>query len=159
MTPPEVEAIHEEIRAILSARRALASTLGRLTNDTQNTPQEALKGLVTDLKSLVASGLCTLPAFDLLLRISPEDAIEVLEWRYVSEDVDPDRRSGGYEFDLSAMFTEIVDALGAQHLIGLIRSYVISQKRLDDPRVTRALMEALDLESPEELASALRQNS
>jgi hypothetical protein len=139
------ERVAEAARAAMDAVRALNESLAQ-ANQGPRIDAAAAPTVVSALVALVERGLCTLNAFELLLKLSPAAAIDVLLRRYLGEHVDPDTRAGGYEADLSVMLSDMVEILGAPAVEALIDGEQIAPAKLRDRRVLAALADALDVE-------------
>jgi hypothetical protein len=99
------------------------------------------------LVSLIQRRIYIVPAFEALVKIDITAAREVLLSRYLGRNVDPDRKFGGYVFELTAMLGELHQAGGQEALRDLIDQAALSPARLADQRVIEAFSEALEIEA------------
>jgi len=126
----------------------LRTMLSETSNDS-TLEADCKEELVPVLQRLIELELLAPQAFELLLKVQPEAAIEILLRRYLGPDVDPDTRFGGFQFNLSLMLTDFADMLGSEALKRLVRTGNIAANKLQDARVKAAFAEALDLEDEE----------
>jgi hypothetical protein len=108
------------------------------------------------LVRLIERRIYAVPAFGALARIDITAAREVLLSRYLGRGVDPDRKFGGYVFELASMLDELLQAGGQEALMDLIDRPSFSPERLTDRRVIEAFSEALEI-GPLGIAEWIRQ--
>jgi hypothetical protein len=108
------------------------------------------------LVRLIERRIYAVPAFGALARIDITAARDVLLSRYLGRVVDPDRKFGGYAFELAAMLDELCQAGGHEALMDLIDQPDFSPERLTDQRVIEAFSEALEIE-PSRVPEWIRQ--
>lgn len=101
------------------------------------------------LKTLIVSRIYPINAFGLLVAADPLGAMEMLLSRYVGRGVDPDRKFGGYVFELSSMLTDLVESQGESRLRQLLEHPSFNKALLTDERVISSIGEALGMERPE----------
>ncbi len=82
----------------------------------------------------------------MLVTLSPESAIEMLLARYLGKSVDPDRKFGGFEFELDSMLDDLCKIAGKDQLSILIQNENFAPSSLEDARVRRSSAEALELD-------------
>ena len=102
------------------------------------------------LEELILKRIEVLNLFELLLKIDPGRAKNILVRRYLGESVSPDTKFGGFEFELSTMLDDYNEILGEKALVDLINHPEIEIRRLKDTRVLRSLTEALDFNDENE---------
>ena len=100
------------------------------------------------LQELVRRRIYPINAFELLARADREAAIDTLLSRYVGVHVDPDRKFGGYSFELESMIEDLVNVHGDAALRELIARPQFEAARLRDHRVQAALCQALEIDEP-----------
>jgi hypothetical protein len=108
------------------------------------------------LVRLIERRIYAVPAFVALARIDITAARDVLLSRYLGRAVDPDRKFGGYAFELAAMLDELRQAGGEEALMDLIDQPDFSPERLTDQRVVEAFSEALEI-GPSRVPEWIRQ--
>jgi hypothetical protein len=108
------------------------------------------------LVRLIERRIYAVPAFGALARIDITAARDVLLSRYLGRVVDPDRKFGGYAFELATMLDELRQAGGQEALTDLIDQPDFSSERLTDRRVIEAFSEALEME-PSRVPEWIRQ--
>jgi hypothetical protein len=101
---------------------------------------------VTLLRELIIQRIYPENAFNLLVYIDKNAAIEILLSRYVGKFVDPDTKFGGYETELELMLDDLREVCGIEQIVRLVRHPQFAIDRIADPRVQRALGEALDID-------------
>ena len=107
--------------------------------------QNATPDDVATLVELIKKRIQPVNAFDLLARIDISVASDVLYSRYLSDDVCPDSKFGGFLFELSGMLDSIVEASGRDKLLEVVKGRDCGNARLKDPRVVEAFTDALDI--------------
>jgi hypothetical protein len=105
---------------------------------------------------LIERRVYAVPAFGALAKVDITAARDVLLSRYLGRGVDPDRKFGGYVFELASMLDELRQAGGPEALMDLIDQPDFSPERLADRRFVEAFSEALEIE-PEEVPEWIRQ--
>ena len=110
------------------------------------------------LEKLIISRIQIANFFEILLRIDPIRAKNILIDRYLGESVSPDRKYGGFEFELSLMLDDYIEILGKKELIELINHPEVKLERLKDPRVINSLIEALDFDDQGECMTWINNN-
>ena len=108
------------------------------------------------LVNLIERRIYAVPAFVALARIDITAARDVLLSRYLGRAVDPDRKFGGYLFELAAMLVVLCQAGGQAALLDLIDRPDFSPERLTDQRVVEAFSEALEI-GPSQVPEWIRQ--
>ena len=106
------------------------------------------------LCELITRRIYPVNAFELLARIDLNAAFRVLLDLYVSSQVNPDRKFGGYYFELSIMLDDLKEIGGEQALRRLLALDRFDRRKLADHRVVDAFSEALEIE-PEEFQTWL----
>jgi hypothetical protein len=108
------------------------------------------------LVRLIERRIYPVPAFGALARIDITAARDVLLSRYLGRAVDPDRKFGGYAFELAAMLDELSQAGGQEALMDLIDQPDFSPEGLADQRVVEAFSDALEI-GPSRVPEWIRQ--
>ena len=145
MSPDDrVEALRSAGRNALEAQDALLAAW----RDLKPEDVASLAGApdVGLLVRLVERRIYAVPAFGALARIDITAARDVLLSRYLGRAVDPDRKFGGYAFELTAMLDDLRQAGGQEALTDLIDQPDFLPERLTDQRVIEAFSEALEIE-------------
>lgn len=115
---------------------------GLQESDIANATQEDVRLL----ESLIIGRIYSINAFDLLVKINPDAAIDVLLSRYLGRGVDPDRKFGGFEFELLSMLDDLLEVGGARRIAQLVSHTSFSTDRVEDLRVRRVFGEILQME-------------
>jgi len=137
------------IRQVLDAVTALQARFRSGVSGHEALPDAEREALGGELERLILLGIEVLNAFELLVRIDPARAVELLLRRYLGRGVSPDTKFGGYEFELSTMVDDLVEIQGEGALAELVASERFDPGKLDDPRVLRSFSEALSCEPDE----------
>lgn len=98
---------------------------------------EATTDDVAILRSMIITRIYPINAFGLLVKIDQDAAIEVLLSRYLGIAVDPDRKFGGFEFELESMLDDLLESGGVQRISQLVSHSEFSMERIEDLRVLR----------------------
>jgi hypothetical protein len=106
------------------------------------------------LKSLILRRIYPVNAFEVLVSLSPESAIEMLLARYLGKSVDPDKKFGGFEFELESMLDDLCRIAGKEQIANMLNNEQFSIASLDDSRVRRILAEVLELDESQVFAWA-----
>lgn len=141
--PNSIDTLRDAIAAALSAQDDLLEVWQRIDPTSlaaMNTP-----GDIEKLTQLIIRRIYPLQAFEALARIEPSAATDMLLSRYLGVGVDPDRKFGGYSFELEAMLDDLREIAGEKALIGLVRHQQFAKDRLKDRRVLDAFAEALNI--------------
>lgn len=141
--------LHHNIQKTLEALSALKSALEEASTSRISVTKDEHTALCADLENLLLLRIEVLSAFELLVRLNPERAQAILLRRYLGRGVSPDRKFGGYEFELSTMLDDLVEIAGKNSLVGIVRSNLFDPEKLEDPRVVQSLAGALDCEPDE----------
>jgi hypothetical protein len=112
--------------------------------------------LVDRLEPLFLKRILLTETFSIVARLDAARAVALLLRRYVGRGVSGDRKFGGYEFELSVLFNELVAVGGRELLRQLARDPAFDPEKLSDARVLRALEDALDLDDLDEVHEWLR---
>jgi len=137
-------ALREAASLALRAQDALLDAWRRTPPDPL--PADAGPDDVRLLRDLIIRRIYPLPAFGALVRIDPTAAVEVLLSRYVGRGVDPDRKFGGYAFELSGMLGDLAEACGEKALRDLLSHPEFNGRLLADRRFVESLAYTLDIE-------------
>lgn len=103
------------------------------------------------LKNLILRRIYPVNAFEMLASLSPESAVDMLLARYLGTSVDPDKKFGGFEFELESMLGDLCRIGGKEQISTMINKENFSVSSLKDPRVRRVLAEVLELEEDQVL--------
>ena len=140
MAKRSIEELRTAVRgALLSHDRLLAAWKGV---DDQTRETFASEG-VELLKQLFIARIYPVNAFAVLVKANLPAAIELLLRRYLGQGVDPDRKFGGYAFELSSMLYDLHEAHGEAGLQELIQNPRIRQALAANKRAAGAFAEAL----------------
>jgi hypothetical protein len=115
--------------------------------------------LVPVLVELIVRRIDIANPFELLIKISPDDALAILERRYLGEYVSPYRKFGGYYFELSLILSDYLEIRGKDCFISEILLNDKFKSKLSDSNAVAAICDALDMDSEAELASFIRKES
>ncbi|MCB9746248.1 MAG: hypothetical protein H6741_04615 [Alphaproteobacteria bacterium] len=140
-----VQALHEALRSASEEER----WEDRLTDEAERAELTAV------LRELVKKRIEVLPAFELLVRLSPHAAVEIVLDKYLGQ-VSPDGKYGGYEFELASLLNDLLD-FSPRSLVDLVQSPRLDPLKLSDARVIRSFMQAFDFDGEEELERWLRE--
>ena len=144
MDESRTESAMEKLRrAGIEALRSHAVLLGAWRGLQESDVAEATENDVSILRELIVTRIYPVNAFGLLVRIDPDAAIEVLLSRYLGMGVDPDRKFGGFEFELETMLDDLREVCGTQKLAQLVKHARFSIELVDDLRVRRVFGEIL----------------
>jgi hypothetical protein len=108
-------------------------------------PKVASRDDVPLLCELIKLRILPANAFGLLVRLDLEAAVEMLLRRYVGEGVDPDRKYGGFEYELSCMLRDLVEVRGPSQLRKLLTHPEFNSRLFADDRLLTSISEALDI--------------
>jgi hypothetical protein len=89
------------------------------------------------LKDLVFLRVCTLRAFELLLRRAPGEAMEVMKNRYLSQDLS--HHAHDPVADLEVMFDDVKEILGEAEFENLLNCPEFLDENKNNPRVRVAI--------------------
>ena len=139
-----LQALREASLLALQAQDALLAAWRR-------TPLDALLQAagpddVRLFRELVVRRIYPLNAFEALVRINPTAVVEVLLSRYVGSGVDPDRKFGGYSFELSGMLGDLAEVCGESALGDLVAHPRFNPRLFADRRFVESLADALSVE-------------
>lgn len=130
------------------AERRIGELLKYIRDNIEQT--SGLDGRVEEvLVRLIKAGVWRALSFDILVKTNTSVALGAIRDSLLCKEIDPDRKTGGYEADLGIILGDIVDFLGEEKLISFIRSCQLKEDRLKDPRMIRAIGVALDIDQHE----------
>ena len=95
------------------------------------------------LRELIFRKIYPINAFDLLVQLDREAAVNALLSAYLGSEVDPDSGFGGFQFDMNSMLSDLVASGGDTALGNLIAHPDFNRRMLSDPRFITACCEAL----------------
>jgi hypothetical protein len=124
--------------------------------DLRNFTSIGSDSLIPILIELIIKRIDVVHAFELLTIISHNDALKVLERRYLGDGVSPYTKYGGYQFELSLMLSDYLEIRGTECFKTEILLNSKFKSKLSDSNVVEAMCEALDVESETELKSLIR---
>jgi hypothetical protein len=112
--------------------------------------------LIPILMELIVRRIEIVNSFELLTKISPDEALKVLERRYLGKNVSPYRKFGGFQNELSLMLSDYLEIRGTECFKTEILLNPKFKSKFSDPNVIEAMCDALDVESETELESFIR---
>jgi hypothetical protein len=130
------------IRTALKAQDELSEAWRQQRNegDIPNTPAN-----IDLLKQLIKQRIHPLNAFEHLARMDREEAIQMLITCYLLKGASPDRKFGGYVFELSTMLDDLKEFHGEAALRDLVRHSLITPTLKSDRRIAESFAEAMDI--------------
>lgn len=139
--------LRQSAAAALDANGALSSTCRHILSSGLHS--DLAQEDIDILKKLIISRVCSIDAFELLVKIDRTASIEMLIRRYLGIGVDPDKKYGGYQFELENMLSDFVTTWGDTALCELFTHHDFDQFRFTDLRVQASIAEALNVEVSE----------
>lgn len=98
------------------------------------------------LQELIFRKIYPINAFELLVQLDREAAVNALLSAYLGSAVDPDSGFGGFQFDMNSMLSDLVTVGGDAALESLIAHADFNRRMLSDTRFITACCEALQIE-------------
>ena len=147
----------EVAKSVLEAVDLLSEEMGHAQSEPLDArPSSADQNeLISLLEQLIIRRIQVTMAFELLAHLDPIKATSLVLRRYLGENVNPDRKYGGYESELDSILGDLA-LVGVEHLTRLVRSPKFDCSKARDQRVVRSFCNALQLESEEELKTWLK---
>jgi hypothetical protein len=140
------------IEGLRSAARQALEAQDQLLNAWRSLDSSDLDSLCEQddlelLKQLILRRIYPVNAFAVLARVDKYAAIDVLISLYLGDSVDPDRKFGGYTFELSSILDDLREIHGETALRELIDHPKFNKIRLSDSRVIEAFSDSLDIDA------------
>jgi hypothetical protein len=110
-------------------------------------PNVASRDDVPLLCELIKYRILPANAFGLLVRLDLEAAVEMLLRRYIGESVDPDRKFGGFQYELTCMLIDLVEVRGQSQLRSLLTHPEFNSQLFADDRLLTSISEAMDIDT------------
>lgn len=109
------------------------------------------------LKEMIIKRIEIANCFELLVRLDFNEALDVLESRYLGDTVCLYTKFGGIQNELALMLSDYLEIRGEDSFMEeIIKKYLLSEK-MNDPKVISAFCEALDIDETNEFKKILNQ--
>lgn len=131
----------------LKINESIYSFWNEFTDLSVNTcSKEVIEATIVLLKEMILKRIEVVNCFELLIRLNVDEALDILESRYLGNKVCLYTKFGGVQNELGLMLSDYVEIRGENSFLNEVLQRYLSSEKLNDPRVISAFCEALDLE-------------
>jgi len=146
----------EQMRRFIQAARRATDASSELQELWREIPEDAFLGVqereVSELLwKLIYYRISPAAAFGALRKCDMSRARDALIRFYVGKGLNPDRKYGGYVFELDTMIGDLFEEGGETALRLLVNDAQFDPEKFSDPRVIGVFAEVLDIEPAEVL--------
>ncbi len=141
--PNSIDGLREAMIAALLAQDNLLAAWQKIEPAalaSMNTPTD-----IDRLRQLIIRGIYPVNAFEAMARNDLAAATDILLSRYLGVGVDPDRKFGGYAFELDSMLDDLREVGGEHALRSLVTHEHFARHLFNDRRVVEAFASALNI--------------
>ena len=140
----------------LKAHEAIYDFWREFQHESMNTySKEVLDRTISLLKELIVKRIEVVNCFELLIRLNFNEALDVLESRYLGDKVCLYTKFGGFQNELELMLSDYVEIRGKNSFVNEVLKRYLSSEKLSDPKVMSAFCEALGLEEDLDLKKVI----